>query len=132
MALEDIDPTTAQARQAEGVRYIDVRSPEEFAAGHPEGAINIPIAFLQGGGMVVNPDFVSVVHKHFTPETPLLLGCKSGGRSARALQALASEGFTNLANVEGGFSGAPGKRGWVDLGLPVSTETEGVSYDDVK
>ncbi|MEO0601888.1 MAG: rhodanese-like domain-containing protein [Myxococcota bacterium] len=132
MALEDIDPKTAAQRQAEGSRYIDVRSPEEFADGHPAGAVNIPIAFVSAAGMVPNPDFVSVVQRHFSPETSLLLGCKSGGRSARALQALAAAGYTNLANVDGGYHGAPGKLGWSALGLPSSTETDGVSYDDLK
>ncbi|MEN0062621.1 MAG: rhodanese-like domain-containing protein [Myxococcota bacterium] len=132
MPLEDIDPKTALQRQSEGARYIDVRAPEEFAAGHPTGAVNIPIAFATPTGMAPNPEFVSVVQRHFSPDTTLLLGCKSGGRSARALQALAAAGFTNLANVVGGFYGGPGAPGWSDLGLPSSTETEGVSYDDLK
>ncbi len=132
MALEEIDPKTAAERQAQGARYIDVRTPEEFAAGHPVGAVNIPVSFASATGMVPNPDFVSVVQRHFSADTQLLMGCKSGGRSARALQMLASAGYTNLANVAGGFVGAPGQPGWSVLDLPITTETEGVSYDDLK
>src|ERR1041385_553757 len=38
--------------------YIDVRTVREFTAGHPEGAINIPVAFPNPGGMMLNEDFV--------------------------------------------------------------------------
>jgi len=132
MAFDNIDPRTAAARQAEGSRYIDVRTPEEFAAGHPVGAVNIPVAFAGPAGMVPNPDFVSVVQRHFSADTPLLVGCKSGGRSARAADLLEAAGYTTLANVDGGYHGKPGQQGWLPLGLPTSTETEGVSYDDLK
>ena len=35
----------------------------EFAQGHPEGAINIPIAVPGAAGMMPNPDFLNVVQK---------------------------------------------------------------------
>ena len=132
MPYDEIDPRAAHERQQQGWRYIDVRSPQEFAQGHPEGAVNIPILFMGPLGMQPNLEFVDVVRKHFAPDQPLLLGCKSGGRSARAAMALEQAGFQQLANVAGGFSGAPGVHGWSFLGLPVSTEVQGVSWEDLK
>lgn len=117
MAIEEIDPTEAKRRQDDGWTYVDVRTPEEFAAGHPAGAVNVPVALLQGGGMVANPDFLDGM-KQFAPETQLLMGCKTGGRSMRAAQMLEQSGYTTLANVAGGFVGTPAQRGWKDLGLP--------------
>ena len=59
----EINQTTPQAAHAalmddrEAV-YLDVRTEEEFAAGHPAGAINVPVAFPNpSGGMLLNPDF---------------------------------------------------------------------------
>ena len=111
--------------QDEGWTYLDVRTEEEFAAGHPPGAYNVPFALSEGGYMAPNPDFVDVVLRHFTPDRKLLVGCAAGGRSMRACAMLAAEGFTQIANVFGGFSGArnPGgeliEAGWQECGYPV-------------
>lgn len=118
MAIEEIDPQEAKRRQDDGWTYVDVRTPEEFAAGHPAGAVNIPVAFLQGGSMVANPDFLARM-KQFPADRSLLMGCKSGGRSMRAAQMLEASGYSSLANVVGGFHGSAVQRGWKDLGLPV-------------
>jgi rhodanese-related sulfurtransferase len=116
----------------EGYRYLDVRTVEEFAAGHPEGAVNVPVAF---GGMRPNPDFVPVVEANFARDEKLVLGCKSGGRSARAAEMLASAGYSNVVNMDGGFlgryapTGALAQPGWSDEGLPTSEENgDGTSY----
>ena len=45
--------------------------------------------------------------------TALLVGCKSGARSARALQVLAAEGYSNLAHNSSGFDS------WLAAGNPV-------------
>ncbi|MBX2796265.1 MAG: rhodanese-like domain-containing protein [Myxococcales bacterium] len=125
MTFENIDPTTAHQRQSEGWRYVDVRTPEEFAAGHPEGAINVPVAFVTPTGMQANPDFVQQMAAHTQPTDKLLLGCKSGGRSARAAMMLEQVGYQHLANVDGGFLGSPTQAGWSQLGLPSSGGVEG-------
>lgn len=41
--------------------YLDVRTPEEFAAGHAPNSINIPVMLSSGGAMVPNPDFAAEV-----------------------------------------------------------------------
>ena len=95
----------------------------EFQHGHPEGAFNIPLmhADPETRQMRPNPDFVDVVRATFAPETTLVIGCQMGGRSAKACEILANAGFLDVANVLGGFGGAPqfGHPGWVQAGLPV-------------
>ena len=42
--------------------FVDVRTEQEFAAGHPAGAVNVPIAGIDAyGQMTPNPDFVRVI-----------------------------------------------------------------------
>ena len=107
--------------------YLDVRSSQEFEAGHAEGALNIPIAEADGGGpLAPNPDFLAVVKRHLAPERRLLVGCLSGKRSQRACAVLLEAGYTNVANIQGGFGGARDAggqvltEGWRDAGLPVA------------
>jgi rhodanese-related sulfurtransferase len=109
--------------------YVDVRTEPEFAAGHPEGAINIPVVFIKGPGqMEVNPDFVEVAEKVLPKNRKLVVGCMAGGRSQRACEMLEDAGYSDLTNVVGGFGGqrdASGTvvvQGWRDSGLPVSTD----------
>ena len=114
----------------EGWQYLDVRTVEEFAAGHPTGAWNAPI-FLRGPmGMQPNPEFADVVKRRFDKSSRLVVGCAAGGRSLRACEALVALGFTQLVNVEGGFGGARDDSGrvtvpgWQACGLPVATKAE--------
>ena len=80
--------------------YIDVRTVEEFAAGHPEGAVNIPIAFHDPAqGMVYNHEFVEVVERHYAKDRKLLLGCKAGPRSNSAANLLEQTGYQDVASV---------------------------------
>ncbi len=115
--------------------YLDVRTEAEFAAGHPDGAINIPVVFIKGPGqMEVNPDFVEVAQKVLPKNKKLVVGCMAGGRSQRACEMLEDAGYTDLTNVTGGFggqrdsSGTVVVKGWRDSGLPVSTDISGNSY----
>ncbi|HLG17935.1 MAG TPA: rhodanese-like domain-containing protein [Blastocatellia bacterium] len=109
--------------------YLDVRSLPEFEAGHPAGSVNIPIMhFTPGVGMSPNAEFASVVAANLPKDAPIVVGCKSGVRSARACEAMTDMGYTNVANVRGGFGGAIDnfgrvvEPGWSTLGLPISTE----------
>lgn len=110
-----------------GVPYVDVRSQSEFAQGHVPGALNVPWRQDGPGGMVDNPDFVRVMKALFEPSRELVIGCRSGARSASACSALASEGFTSLLDLAPGFAGSrdPFGRplpGWADSGLAVEFE----------
>jgi len=98
----------------EQVKLIDVRTPEEYGfIGHPEGAWNIPLAFVtykrKNGiteyGPKWNPGFVAEVKKIAGPNDTLLLFCRSGGRSAMAVNLLAAAGFNKVYNITDGFEG---------------------------
>jgi E3 ubiquitin-protein ligase RNF13 len=88
-----------------GWTYVDVRTVEEFQRGHAPGAYNVPIAVTGPGGMTLNEDFVAVMQRRFPKDTKLILGCAAGIRSERACEALASSGYTQLVNMNGGFTG---------------------------
>ncbi len=120
----------AHTSQADGATYVDVRSVPEFALGHPAGALNVPLLHQDPstGRMTPNQHFLAVMQANFALDAPLLIGCQVGGRSAQAAQVLATAGFQHVANVLGGFGGAPGAEGWVQAGLPVATEKLGASY----
>lgn len=121
--MKTIAVTDVAARQAAGDTYVDVRSTPEFNDGHPGGAIHVPLleADEDTGVLMPNPDFVRVMKATFPPDTPLLLGCQSGRRSARATQMLEAFGFTNVTNVTGGYLD------WQAQGLPIEKTTSG--YD---
>ena len=118
----------AQQEQTTGATYLDVRSIPEFQQGHPEGAFNIPLLHLdpQTRQMRPNPEFVSVVKANFAPDAKLVIGCQMGGRSQQACEVLSNAGFRDVANVLGGYGGAPqmGHAGWVQAGLPVETSAD--------
>mmetsp|Transcript_39925 Transcript_39925/g.55504 ORF Transcript_39925/g.55504 Transcript_39925/m.55504 type:complete len:195 (+) Transcript_39925:96-680(+) len=93
--------------------YLDVRSVEEFAAGHVEGAVNIPWMNIEFGAMTPNPTFMGDVEAAFPDKsTKFLMGCKSGRRSMFAGTAMGGQGYSDMVNVEGGFDE------WQACGLP--------------
>jgi len=138
MAIKEITPQQAhEALKADStVVYIDVRSPQEFANGHPAGAVNIPVAFADPArGMVLNPDFVSVVENNFAKDKKIIVGCQAGPRSTRAAGMLVDAGYQDVANLLGGFGGMRDQMGkviapgWQASGLPVSSDIgDDVSY----
>jgi rhodanese-related sulfurtransferase len=142
MAVKEITPQQAHDVLSADttVVYIDVRTEGEFAKGHPEGAVNIPVAFLDPArGMVVNADFVKVVEANFSHDKKIIVGCQAGPRSNAAAGLLQQAGYRDVANMLGGFGGMrdPTGRvvapGWAAAGLPVSPENgEGVSYASLK
>lgn len=133
-----ISPHEAKALLDEGWTYLDVRTPAEWAAGHAVGAPNVPWAFSGPTGMTPNPDFVKQVETLYGKDAKLVVGCKSGGRSLKATQALLAAGFTNVVDQRAGWEGprdAFGKiseKGWSLEGLPTETSTPGQSWDELK
>ena len=127
MAGESVFPAEAaeQLRANQEAIYLDVRSEQEFLQGHPVGALNVPIFFLQPGAPPSrNPDFVDVVEANIPEDKPVYVGCGSGQRSAQAVQLLQAQGYEQVINVDCGYSGkrdpmgnviAPG---WQQLELP--------------
>lgn len=127
--MKNVTVTEAHQLQKSGATYVDVRSTREYSAGHPEGAVNVPLLEHDDSGqMAQNPDFLRVMKASFTPGTPLLIGCQAGMRSLKAAQMLETFGFSDVANVRGGFGGgrdpwgALTDPGWTTEGLPVEMD----------
>jgi rhodanese-related sulfurtransferase len=137
--IKRISPQEANEKLAEGWTYVDVRTTEEFAEGHPAGAVNVPIMHSSGGGMAPNTDFVRVMSAAFARDAKIVCGCKAGGRSLRAAQVLAGEGFTNVLDQRAGWDGARNpfgqvvEPGWLRAGLPTEQgQPPGRSWEDMK
>jgi|SRR5207248_9343794 len=137
MTIKHVTVQQAHQQQAAGSTYLDVRSVGEFEAGHPEGAFNVPLlhADPQTRQVRPNPEFLSVVRANFSAKAPLVVGCQMGSRSQQACEVLANAGFHDVANVLGGFGGAPqfGHIGWVQAGLPVEQTADSTrTYDALR
>ena len=101
-----VDAAGLKAALAAGpARLIDVRTPAEFAEARVPGAVNIPLDELASRLAEVAPDKAD----------DLYVICASGGRSARATEALAAAGFARPINVTGGTNG------WKAAGLPTES-----------
>ncbi len=90
----DITATELAKRISEGekIHLIDVREPHELEISHLEGADLIPLGQL-----------ASRMHELNSAEE-IVLFCKSGTRSVRALEILASAGFYEITNLKGGLN----------------------------
>lgn len=131
-------PEEAAALLAEGYVYVDVRSEPEFEAGHVPGALNVPLLHQGPGGMSDNPEFLAVMQQSFAADEKLVVGCKAGGRSKRAVATLTQAGFRDLAEMSAGWDGSrdafgSAVPGWSKRGLPVEQgKPAGQAYADVK
>ena len=142
MDIRQVTPREAHEllEQDPGAIYLDVRTEGEFEGGHPAGARNVPVVLVDPVARqpVPNPDFVAIVRRHLAPDTRLVVGCQSGGRSEHACELLARAGYTDLANVWAGFGGARDQTGrivagWAAAGLPVEEgQPSGRCYGDLK
>lgn len=73
-----------------GAKIYDVRTPQEYAEGHFEGAINWPVETIQAGEY---PDVPK--------DTKLYVYCRSGNRSSESAALLNAAGFTNVVDLGG-------------------------------
>lgn len=127
----------------EKIKIIDVRTPEEYIfIGHAAMAWNIPMAFQSYDWdaeknqfkLKPNPDFLAGVQVMSGVKDMLLVMCRSGGRSALAINALAKAGYTNVYQITDGmegdavsdpesvYQGQRLKNGWKNSGLPWTYE----------
>ena len=123
----------------ENITVLDVRTTEEYLfVGHAPMAWNVPLmsqtyewnADRQSFAMLPNPGFVSQVMELASPSDTILVMCRSGGRSAMAVNLLAEAGFTNVYQITDGFEGDSVKdpesvflgqhlrNGWKNSGIP--------------
>jgi rhodanese-related sulfurtransferase len=89
----------------EGVAVLDVREDVEWAHGHIEGALHIPLALIP-------------VRADELPEGQILVVCKVGGRSGQATMWLAANGH-DVINLDGGMLD------WEAAGRPMVSEAGG-------
>jgi rhodanese-related sulfurtransferase len=98
----EVDLEAFAAAQDSGATVLDVRNPDEYAAGHVSGAVLIPLTEL-GARVDEIPD-----------ADPLYVICAVGGRSLNATQALVRAGYSAR-------SVAGGTKAWIKSGRPVVT-----------
>ena len=134
MAVKHVSPEEAlELMNGRGYAYLDVRSVPEFAQGHPAGAYNIPLIHMGPSGSQPNARFVDVVARRFAKDAPLVVGCRTSGRSQQAAAMLEQAGFSQLLIQHAGFVGpSPLEPGWGPKGLPASQQAEpGRSWDEL-
>lgn len=100
-----LNPAQFQEKSGAGI-VLDVRTPEEVAAGKIPGAMAID--FYQ-------TDFLTKVGE-LPKDREIYLYCAVGGRSSQAAEQLIQQGFTKVYHLEGGI------RGWQSAGLPITQE----------
>lgn len=98
--------TPQEAAERNDLTVVDVRQKDELKGdlGHIPGAHHIPLQRLVSAGPP----------SKWATDTPLLLVCRSGARSATAASRLAQLGYTELYNLRGGMAA------WNRAGLPTS------------
>ena len=92
--------------KADSVVLLDVRTPQEYAEGHIDGALNINIQ---------SDDFRQRAEKELSKDPTILIYCRSGRRSMEAAGILSELGY-KVVNLKGGIIE------WKGDGLPVTTE----------
>lgn len=75
------DKTSLKEKIDQGAQLLDVRTEEEFEAGHARGAMHIPLSLLPNK------------YETMQPNSPVIVVCESGARSAQAVRFLISRGF---------------------------------------
>lgn len=88
------------AVKAENAQFIDVRTPEEYAAGHAVQARNLPLDVLESN--------LGKLDKN----KPIYVICQTGRRSQKGSEMLKNAGFTAVYNINGGTSE------WINSGFP--------------
>lgn len=124
----DITPQEAfKMVQNPSTYLVDVRTIAEYVyVGHPEMAYNIPLLFWNENEQKLerNENFIEDIKAKFKHEDTLILMCRSGGRSTRAMTLLKNSGYENVFNLKFGFEGEKdsqgyrSKNGWKNSDLP--------------
>lgn len=94
-----------------GLVVLDVRTPEEFAAGHVPGAINVPYDQVEA----------RLAELAVAKDQDVILYCRSGRRAQIAAGVLAKAGFARLSHLEGDFPA------WSEAGLPTQVTAPAAS-----
>jgi rhodanese-related sulfurtransferase len=100
---EQLTPADAEALRERGAQFIDVREDYEHEAGHIAGDRHI------------EPNDLPAEAPSLDPGRPVVVYCRSGGRSAPVADALSASGY-EAYNLDGGFVA------WLENGLPAEPE----------
>ena len=87
--MKRLSPAELAAR--ENIQLVDVRRPDEWAEGHIEGAVHLPMETLTAAADMLATD------------RPIVFYCKVGERSKMAADAFAASGF-DATDLEGGIN----------------------------
>ncbi|WP_245528357.1 rhodanese-like domain-containing protein [Deinococcus maricopensis] len=98
--MNELTPQQAYERVQAGALLVDVRENEEYADVHARGARLMPLSTFQQ------------TYTDLPKDAEIVLICRSGARSGRATEFLASQGYGNVSNLTGGTLA------WMDAGLP--------------
>lgn len=82
---------------------LDVRTPDEFAEGHIEGAIMVDFYSEEFDAQLAGLD----------PDVPYVVYCQSGNRSGQTITKMEAIGFQSVDDIDGGVIA------WADAGLPL-------------
>ena len=107
-SVTELTPEAGQEalESTDNLLILDVRRPDEFAAGHIEGAININFESDDFAAQLGDLDLTQ----------PTFLYCRSGNRSSQALAVMKDMGFAKVLHLSDGILG------WEAAGLPLVTE----------
>lgn len=86
----DINTGIALFRSTKPALLLDVRTEEEYAQGHIEQSVNLPLARIE--------EAPNIILDH---ELPIFVYCRSGARSETAVKQLKSMGYVNVTNIGG-------------------------------
>lgn len=100
------DAASVLAGAPDDLVILDVRTPEEFAEGHLEGAVLVDF---------YDPDFADQLAE-LDPDVPYVVYCRSGNRSGQTLPLMQQLGFGSALDIGGGILA------WADAGLPIVTD----------
>jgi len=103
LAVDGIDVKQAQIMNQQGALLLDVREPSEYSAVHVPNAKLIPL------GQITSRMNEIEAYK----DKPIVVMCRSGRRSARAVAILQKAGYSKVSNIKGGITA------WESNGLQV-------------
>lgn len=83
-----VTPSLEDVFKEKNVVILDVRTPEEFAKGHVPGAVNLPVSDVASKVEATIPN----------KNTPVVVHCAAGARSARAVSTMEKLGFSKLVD----------------------------------
>jgi len=102
-AADGVDVKQAQSMSKQGALLLDVREVSEYAEVHAPNATLIPLGEIS----------TRLIEISAYKDKPIAVICRSGRRSAKAVQLLQDAGYSQVSNVNGGMSA------WENAGLTV-------------